>query len=135
MAFDDDPCGGGFHRLGADHHPAVERIRSVAHRDQPAGAQLCVAEFAAAASQMTRTLMLRRRRIKWRPTTMTGSKNADRRAEEKGSGKEGPGNEAGTATGPGSSSASASKSQNQRDIGGSGSAKAQASRPGHKTIS
>jgi hypothetical protein len=65
--------------------------------------------------------------------TMTGSKNADRRAEEKGSGKEGVGNEAGTAIGPGSSSASGSKSQNQRDIGGSGSAKGQGSRPGHKT--
>jgi hypothetical protein len=64
---------------------------------------------------------------------MTGSKNADRRAEEKGSGKQGVSNEAGTATGPGSSSASTSKSQNQRDIAGSGSAKAQASRPGHKT--
>ena len=64
---------------------------------------------------------------------MTGAKNADWRAEEKGSGKEGPGNEAGKATGPGSSSASASKSWNQRDTGESGSAKAQALRPGHKT--
>ena len=64
---------------------------------------------------------------------MTTAKKANERAAEKGSGKGGASNAAGTQTGPGSSAESRSKQSDVRDIGGAGSAKTTRNRPGHKT--